>query len=131
MNALKDVYAIAGGIEGSVIQQHEYYRQKMIEQLGYLARFGWELEQGIQDYDGRVPFRTKLYIYSARGFYENLRRITAKSKGMTKERRIQSRREDSSYCLIQAEKGWSAISTLPDIGSGPISKLCTCTFEFK
>ena len=131
ISKIKYSFAVAGAIEGNLDERNRQYQTEIYRQLGYLGRFGIELQDGKQGMNMQTVYRARMYINAARQFYEDNNRTTQYRAGMKAERRILYGGDDNSFCKFQHSKGWVPILTLPRIGEGELGTMCTCSFEFR
>lgn len=131
LEVTKSAFAVSGAMAGNLLEYSDKYQIAIARQMEFIGRFGVQAQHKIIDMNDAVPYRASMYAQASRGFHENIRRLEAKKAGKVMERRIRAKKDDNAFCRLQEEIGWMPIGSLPDIGEGPASMFCRCTFQFK
>ena len=129
--ATKEAFARAGAMAGDLLNYTSQYELAISRQMEFIGRFGVQVQHRIIELNGAVPVRASMYAHAARGFHENIRRQEAKLSGSLMEKRVRPKKDDNSFCKSQEDIGWQPIGQLADVGEGPASMFCRCTFQFK
>lgn len=119
---IKEVY-LSLGLKSSLFSWDEY-NSVILKQVGYFSRFIVAIDTEQLGFDGRIRYRSRLYIRSAMWYYAKLLKAEARKSGMTMARRVCEECEDDLTTKWQPVIGFS-------FEAGLIGKDCDCFAEFK
>lgn len=102
------------------------------DQYRFLRQFVEQIQVGQQKLNGRLIWRSQLYVRSARAFHTEFERKQVSSAGYSEERRILGQAEHCEDCIEYASRGWVPLGTLPEIGiASKCRQNCHCHFEYR
>lgn len=122
VNVIKEVN-LSLGLKSSLFSWDEY-NSLIVKQIGYFSRFIVAIDTDQIGIDGRIRYRSRLYVRSAMWYYVKLLKAEAKQSGKTMARRVC---EECDYDLTTK---WQPIVGF-SFESGLIGKDCDCYAEFK
>lgn len=134
-DAVKNIHLMSGSLaRGGWAQMSpaDYGRvgQTLRFQYDRLRNFAREIERGLP-LDGRFMRRHMLYAQSGRVSFTAALRQEMALRGMTEEKSILARADHCVECVEQANKGWSPIGTLVNIGERICKSNCRCHLIFR
>lgn len=121
----------AGGWEQMTPARFGRAGREIRTQYEFLRRFAGQIQTGQIKLDGRFLKRAQLYALSARRTHNRQDRDSAQRAGYTEERRVLGQAEHCDDCIRYAERGWSPLGSLPEIGDSECKANCQCHFEYR
>lgn len=101
-------------------------------ELGYLARFGQQIEAGDVKLDSAGFLnRAGMYAQAPRATYHAYETAAMSERGMTEVRSILGVAEHCSQCVSEAARGWIAIGEEVPIGARTCLVSCHCRLEYR
>jgi hypothetical protein len=121
VSAIKESY-LSLGLKSKFFSWEEY-NSLISKQIGYLSRFVVAIDTEQIGLDGRIRYRSRLYIRSATWYYAKLMKSEARQDGKTLARRVCEECND-----LTTE--WQPITGF-NFEAGLIGKDCNCLVDFK
>jgi hypothetical protein len=119
---IKEVY-LSLGLKSKFFVWEEY-NSLILKQIGYLSRFIVAIDTGRVGFDGRIRYRSRLYIRSAMWYYAKLLKDEARQSRKTMARRVCEGCENELTTNWQPVIGFSFEAGITGID-------CDCYPEFK
>lgn len=102
------------------------------EDLGYLAKFGAQIEAGDVNLDSAgFLARANMYGEAARGTYHDFLTAAMQERGMDECRSILGDAEHCEECIAEADRGWIPIDEAVEIGDRACLTNCKCQMEYR
>lgn len=122
VSIIKETY-LSLGLKSSLFSWEEY-NSVIVKQIGYFSRFIVAIDTDQIGLDGRIRYRSRLYVRSAMWYYAKMLKAEARKSGKTLARRICEECDDDLTTKWQPIVGFS-------FEAGLIGKDCDCFAEFK
>lgn len=120
--SIKEAY-LSLGLKSNSFTWEDYNRE-ITKQISYFSRFIVAMDTEQVGFDGRIRYRSRLYIRSAMWYYARLAKNDSRKEGKKMARRICEECEDDLNTNWQPIIGFS-------FESGLIGVDCNCYPEFK
>lgn len=122
VESIKEVY-LSLGLKSKLFNWEEY-NSLVLRQVGYLSRFIVAIDTGRIGFDGRVRYRSRLYMRSAMWYFAKLLKDEARQSRKSMARRLCEGCEDDLTTNWQPITGFS-------FEAGITGADCDCYPEFK